>query len=206
MEIESVRKVARSYFEGVDPSHDWYHVKRVLGLALEMAEREQARDEVVQPAVLLHDLGRKKEDEGEIDDHAEWSAREAQTILNNHGYSGGLIEDVQHCLRAHRYSNDIEPETLEAMILADADNLDALGAIGIARTFAYSGENDRILINSDFSSDQEESPQGETGANHLRTKILSLKERMYTDSGREMAQERHEFVKTYLNQLEQELE
>ncbi|MFB6190892.1 MAG: HD domain-containing protein, partial [Candidatus Nanohaloarchaea archaeon] len=145
MEVDQVRREARKYFDGVDPSHDWHHVKRVERLAERITEEEGADWKVVKLAVLLHDIGRGREDRGEIEDHARWGAREATDILGGNGYSEEVVEEVRHCVLAHRYSGDVEPETVEAEVLSDADNLDALGATGVARTFCYSGEHGRAL-------------------------------------------------------------
>lgn len=205
MSLEAIRREAKSYFEDIAPSHDWYHVERVLKLCMELAEQENADQEILRLATVLHDIGRGKEDRGSIEDHAAWSAREARSILEQHGYEGGMIEDVQHCIRAHRYSNDVAPETLEAKVLSDADNLDALGAIGVARTFAYSGENHRVLVDNGFTETGDEAEREETGVDHLRGKILSLKGRMYTESARQVAEERHQFVKQFLKQIESEV-
>ena len=206
--VEAVRSVSRSYFDdSVGPAHDWYHVERVERLALELAteraanEGERATDEAVDLrilslAALLHDVGRPGEETGEVDDHATWGAREARRILDELGAEEPTIRAVEHGISAHRYSNDVEPETVEAKLLSDADNLDALGAIGIARCFSYGGENGVPIHDPD--------PVGSSGVNHLRTKILSLPDRMYTPEGRRRAIERRAFVETFLERLEAE--
>ncbi|MFB6213043.1 MAG: HD domain-containing protein [Candidatus Nanohaloarchaea archaeon] len=203
MEVDQVRREARKYFDGVDSSHDWHHVKRVEILAERIAEEEDADWKVVKLAVLLHDIGRGKEDRGEIEDHARWGAREATDILGSNGYSEEVVEEVMHCILAHRYSGDVEPETVEAEVLSDADNLDALGATGVARTFCYSGEHGRAL--ADIERMHGEDLGRETGLKHLTNKILSLKERMYTGTGKEMAEERHRFVEDFVAQMKEEV-
>ncbi|MFB6291873.1 MAG: HD domain-containing protein [Candidatus Nanohaloarchaea archaeon] len=206
MDLDAIREDARQYFEDVSPSHDWHHVERMKALAERLASEEGADLETVRLAALLHDIGRGKEDRGEIDDHAEWGAEEAGDILERHGASPGTIEDVKHCIRSHRYSNDIEPDTVEAEVVSDADNLDALGATGIARTFCYGGEHGKVMADPDLPVEEDGSEAGKTSLNHLHKKILSLKERMYTDSGRELAEDRHEYVRRFVERFEDEME
>ena len=203
---ERVRPLARSYFDDrALPAHDWQHVERVASLADRLAaDRSDVDEEVLALAVLLHDVGRPAEDAGEIDDHAAWGAREARRILGSLEVDAAVTDAVCHCIRAHRYSNDLEPETPEAKVLSDADNLDALGAIGIARTFTYGGELGTPIHDPDLPIDADDSAAGRTSANHLRKKILRLRERMYTEEGRRLAEERHAFVRTFLERLESE--
>ncbi|MFB6114961.1 MAG: HD domain-containing protein [Candidatus Nanohalobium sp.] len=205
MSMEKIREEAKKYFGDVNPAHDWKHVRRVENLAEKLAEREEADEEVVKASVLLHDIGRKKEDEGEIENHAEWGAEEAKKILEGLGYREGFIEEVQHCVRSHRYSKDPEPETVEAQVLSDADNLDALGATGIARTFTYGGEHGRVIADPELPADEDPEEAGSNSFNHLQKKILNLKERMYTSSGLEVAEERHEYVKAFVERFKDEM-
>ncbi|RQG95247.1 HD domain-containing protein [Natrarchaeobius chitinivorans] len=205
--LEDVRSRARSYFEDASPAHDWQHVERVGALAetlLECHPRE-ADERTVTLAVFLHDIGREREDRGEIDDHATWGATEAGTVLEDVGARPETIERVQHCIRAHRYSNDVDPETLEARLLSDADNLDALGAVGLARVFSYGGENGTAIHGPTVSTDGNATGDGQSGYDHLHEKILDLPERMYTDPGRELALERARFVREFADRLEAEV-
>lgn len=156
-------------------------------------------------SVLLHDIGRKKEDEGLIENHAEWGAEKAEEILESLGYQEDFIEEVQHCVRSHRYSKDPEPETLEAKVLSDADNLDALGATGIARTFTYGGEHGRVIADPELPGEEDGEPGGSNSFNHLQKKIMNLNSRMYTDSGLEVAEKRHSYVKDFVEQFESEI-
>ncbi|WP_137290992.1 HD domain-containing protein [Natronorubrum halophilum] len=207
--LEAVRTRARPYFEAASPAHDWHHVERVETLAETLVDRHpksaSVDDRVVILAVLLHDIGRQREDRGEIDDHATWGATEAGRILEEVGTDAGTIERVQHCVRAHRYSNAIEPETLEAKLVSDADNLDALGAVGIGRVFAYGGELGQPIYDPDVPVVDDESAAGRAQYNHLHKKILDLPERMYTDAGRALADDRVGFVREYIERFEREI-
>jgi uncharacterized protein len=199
-----VRERARTYFDGVSPAHDWQHVERVARLAETLAEESDVDDDVLFAAVWLHDIGRAREDRGEIDDHAEWGAVEAAQILADLGADPETVEAVQHCIRAHRYSNDVKPETREAEILSDADNIDALGATGIARLFSYGGELGQPIHDPDLSPDGDDSDGGATQLDHLHEKLLSLRDRMYTEAGRELAAERHAYVAEFAARFERE--
>ncbi|WP_158058362.1 HD domain-containing protein [Halorussus halophilus] len=202
---DEVRERARSYFGGVNPSHDWHHVQRVARLAETLAEQYDPDERVLFAAVWLHDVGRAKEDDGEIEDHAEWGAKEAADILADLDADPETIEAVQHCIRAHRYSNDVEPQSREAEILSDADNLDALGAVGIARCFSYGGELGQRLHDPDLPPEADETAAGQTQLNHIDKKILDLPERMYTDAGRELAAERAAYVTEFVERFEREV-
>jgi uncharacterized protein len=203
--IDEVREHARPYFEGVAPAHDWHHVRRVARLAETLAAEYDVDETVLFAAVWLHDIGRGREDRGEIDDHAEWGASEAAEILSDLGAESDTVDAVRHCIRAHRYSNDVEPRTREAEFLCDADNLDALGAVGIARCFAYGGELGQPLHDPDLPPAADDTAAGATQFNHFHKKILTLPDRMYTDAGRELAEERRVFVVDFLDRFEREV-
>ena len=204
--LETVRDVARSYFDGsVGPAHDWHHVERVEALARRLAaDRTDLDETTLFLAVYLHDIGRPAELAGEVDDHAVWGATEAGRIIDEQGGDDERIEPVAHCIRAHRYSNDVEPETPEARILSDADNLDALGAIGVARVFSHGAERGAPIYDPALRVDADDSAAGRTSANHIRTKIFDLPNRMYTSAGRQLAEERVQFVRQFVDRLEAE--
>jgi uncharacterized protein len=205
--MEDVRAVARSYFDDeMNPAHDWHHVQRVERLADTLLETyDRAEETVVRHAVLLHDIGRVREDRGDIDDHASWGAREAEDILADRGVDESHVDGVCHAIRVHRYSNDLEPETLEAEILCDADNLDALGAVGIARCFSYGGERGETIYDPEIPLTEDDTSAGAHQYNHFYKKILDLPERMYTDAGRAIADDRSAFVESFLDRFDREI-
>lgn len=207
-ETASLRAVARSYFDDeLNPAHDWHHVQRVESLAETLLTRTPAADEgIVRPAVLLHDIGRAREDRGEIADHARWGAQKARELLDERGFEDDRIDAICHAIRVHRYSNAYEPETLEAELVCDADNLDALGAVGIARCFTYGGELGETIHDPDLPPDADDTTAGATQYNHIHRKILRLTERMYTDAGREIAADRHAFVVDFLDRFDREVD
>lgn len=203
--VGEVRGEAKSYFNSVDPSHDWLHVKRVENLSDKIAEKEDVDQKVVKLAALLHDIGREKESKGEIEDHSSWGAKKSKEILRSYGFKEELLEKVAHCVNSHRYSTGPEPETREAKVLCDADNLDAIGAVGVARTFSVGGEMGNPLADPDTPIEQDQTSTGENSLNHFYKKILNLKERMYTESGKEIAEERHDFTEEFVNRMEEEI-
>lgn len=205
--FDEVRETARSYFpDEPSPAHDWHHVQRVESLAERLLESYPGADDVtVRLAVLLHDVGRAREARGDIDDHATWGAREAESILADHGTFQDRTEAVCHAIRVHRYSNDLEPETLEAEILCDADNLDALGAVGVARCFSFGGELGTPIHDPDLPPSEDDTAAGATNYNHFHRKILDLPERMYTDVGAEIAADRAAYVRQFLERFDREI-
>jgi uncharacterized protein len=205
MDIEKLRATARTYFD-TSPAHDWHHVQRVETLAERLLEDADADERTVRLAVVLHDIGRTREDRGDIDDHATWGAREARSLLAERSVSEERIDAVCHAIRVHRYSSNREPETLEAKVLCDADNLDALGAVGLARSFTYGGERGQPIFDPDLPPAADDTPGGSTQYNHLHKKILDLPERMYTDAGQELAEERRKFVETFLDRFDREID
>jgi len=207
MTIDDIRDSAQSYFaDAMSPAHDWHHVQRVEALAERLLDRHPVADErTVRLAVLLHDIGRAREDRGDIDDHAAWGAREARRILADRGVPWDRIDAVCHAVAAHRYSTDPEPETLEAKILSDADNLDALGAVGIARCFTYGGERGEVIHDPAVPLADDDTADGASQYNHFYKKLLDLPERMYTDAGREIAADRAGFVEAFLDRFDREV-
>jgi uncharacterized protein len=206
MNIADLRATARTYFDdGPSPAHDWHHVQRVEALADRLLTDCDAEERTVRTAVLLHDIGRAREDRGEITDHAAWGAREARRLLSDRDVDDDRIENVAHAIAVHRYSNDREPETTEAKVLCDADNLDALGAVGIARCFTYGGERGEEIFDPAVPPAEDDSAAGLTQYNHVHKKILDLPERMYTDAGRAIATERRAFVADFLDRFDREV-
>lgn len=207
MDVPALRERAETYFGGLAPTHDWHHVERVVANAETLAARTDrpVDEEVLLAAAWLHDVGRKRESDGEIADHAEWGAAEARRLLAEQGARDETVDAVAHCIRAHRFSNDVEPDSIEAELLSDADNLDAIGAVGLARTFAYAGEHGRTLHDPDLPPEADDSPAGETSFNHVHKKLLRIRDRMYTDAGRELAADRHAFLETFVARFEDEV-
>jgi len=178
----------RAAFRG-SGAHGFDHTERVVRLCEAIGAREGADMAVLIPAALFHDIARPLEEETGVP-HEEEGARMAASYLRSIRCPEDRIAAVVHAIRAHRYSTGIAPETLEARVLSDADNLDAMGAVGIARTFMQSGEQGRDISDA-------------TG--HFHDKLLNLRDRMYTETARKIAEERHAFLVAFLDALNGEI-
>ncbi len=203
--LDYIRKKSKTYFKGVtDPSHDWFHVKRVYRLSKLISKKKDVNLEIIQISALLHDIGRPLEAKGKIENHAAWGAKESEKILSEI-IDEKKIEEIQHCIRSHRYQVGTEPKSLEAKIISDADNLDALGAIGIARVFSYGGNKGIPIYDSEITLERDKTEMGRTQLNHLKKKIMNIKKRIYTEEGKEIANKRESYVESFIKKLEKEI-
>ena len=175
---------------GEDPAHGWPHVERVLTIADTLAQNygDRINREVLALAVILHDIGRFTGDRRKH--HAMASAEEASRILREHGYEPIVIDAVEHAIIAHSWSLGMEARTIEAMILSDADKLDALGAVGIARVFHTGCQMDRGFQDS---------------IGHFHEKILRIPEKLYLPESKAIAEERLQIVKLFLDAWRREV-
>jgi uncharacterized protein len=199
-------------FTGIDDlAHGWEHVKRVYDMAEQIARQEGADMFVVGAAALLHDLGRAAPPEIAQDvaeHHADLSVYAAKVLLREQHVSQERQEAILHAILAHSFSRGVEPHTLEARIVRDADRLDALGAIGILR-WAITG-----VVRHTPHSYYPEDPFGEQRTlddtrymlDHFPRKLLRLEETMLTATGRALAHQRTAFMRQYLVEFRRELE
>jgi uncharacterized protein len=209
---------ARSWYPASDPVHGFDHVLRVLALAEHLAQVEGADLEIVRAAVLLHDVEGEQTSEGECqpaaDDgrrskHHHASASFAQSVLAAEGWPEGRIAVVQHCIRSHRFRGASEqPQTLEAQILFDADKLDAIGAVGVARAIAYAaraGQPPYAEPSESFLHTGKCQPGEAHSAYHEYIfKLCKLKERLYTLAAKALATERHRLMVEFFERLAEE--
>jgi len=195
---------ARRYYEGADAIHDFDHVQRVLALAERLAREENADLEIVRTATLLHDVARGHGDRL-LADHAHAGAEFARKVLA--GYPPEKVDAVAHAVAAHRFRSGPEPQTLEAKVLHDADKLDAIGAIGVARAFAFGGhEGQRLWAEVPPGYRESQAARHEhTPVHEYQIKLSKIRERLLTESARRLAEERHAFMVRFFAQLEQEV-
>jgi uncharacterized protein len=201
--IAAVRSAARALFAGARGSHDWDHSCRVYRIGERIAAAEEADVEVVRIAALLHDIGRARQDaaEGRIC-HARESVRLAAPILADLNLAGSQKENVLHCIAAHRFRGHCPPKTVEARVLFDADKLDAIGAVGVARAFLFAGEVGARLHNPAVKIEETRPYSADdTGYREYRVKLCKIRDRMLTATGRKMAQARHRFMATYFQRF-----
>ncbi|MEE2944836.1 MAG: HD domain-containing protein [Pseudomonadota bacterium] len=191
-----------------DPAHDVLHLDRVWANAHRIALDEGGVDlKVLLGAAYLHDLVNLPKDHPDRKKASSLSADKAKPILEGIGYSSGEIKAAQHAIRAHSYSAGIEPNSAEAFILRDADRLDALGAVGIARTFMVAGQMDRPLADprDPFAADRPLDDQL-WSIDHWHLKLLQLPHEMATAKGKKIAQKRAHLMLAYLKQLAKEMD
>ena len=200
-------------------AHSLDHIMRVYSLCLILAEHEENVDlDILIPAALLHDIARVKEsnDNTGATDHAILGSKMSEEILRNLEYEEEKIEKIKHCVVSHRFRSGNEPKTIEAKILFDADKLDGLGAIGIARTFMISGQFGQSLLTNHSSENYIAENTVENGrlkdvSKHsafieYEVKFKKIPEKLYTKKAKEIGISRLNFMNEFFNRLRMEVE
>jgi len=205
--LDRIRTKVKKIYEGRDSAHDLQHILRVYKNAELIGKREGADMEVLLAAVLLHDIVVYPKGSAKSSKSADDSADMAEKILKGYGVSKEKIDRISYCIRTHSYSRRLVPATLEGKILQDADRLDALGAIGIARTFSVGGSEDRMFYNPEdpFWKTGREPDDWQWTLDHFQAKLLRLKDSMHTKAAQEMAEEPTRFMEQFIEQLKKEL-
>lgn len=198
--------ISQSPDRATDPAHDLTHVRRVVANARRLATAEGADLAVVLPAAWLHDCVVLPKDSARRSEASRLAAEKAGAFLRQSGYPAGLIPAVEHAIAAHSFSAGIPPETLEARIVQDADRLDALGAIGIARTLLLGAVMGKPLYDFEEPLPRTRLPDDkENIIDHFYVKLLRLAERMHTTAGRREGERRTRLMRVYLEELGREL-
>lgn len=204
--LERLIALSHSYCATEGGSHGPDHSLRVLHTALAIGQQMDGQVHILTPAALLHDIGRKEESlsQGRIC-HAKRGAELAAPLLNNLGYSAPDIDAICHCIRTHRYRGGLQPLTIEAKILFDADKLDSIGAVGIGRAFLFAGQIGARLHNPE-TEPSATLPYSleDTAYREFRVKMSRVRDQMLTPVGRSMAEQRHTFMQTFFDQLTKE--
>lgn len=200
--LAQTEKHVRKQFEGEGSGHDWWHIVRVRNLAIYLAEKEGGDLYVIEMAALLHDLDDWKLVRKDNDKQTEKLLKELDV---SEDIAGGILEVISQ-VSFKGAGVETKAVSLEAQIVQDADRLDAIGAVGIARTFAYGGNKGRLLYHPEIKPEMHNSFEAykKTNSptiNHFYEKLLLLKDRMNTGSAKEMAKERHRFMEEYLDQF-----
>ena len=206
--IKKVKVEAKNYFEDASGCHDWTHVERVRNLGMRIGKEEGADLLVLELAAYLHDIGRKEEMKAKgAFCHAEFGAKEAENILIKYNLKKEQLENISHCIITHRYRNSHKPETIEAKCLFDADKLDSIGAIGVARDFLFAGHsasnilytgNEKKLakLGKDYSFTKED-----TAILEWEVKLKYIKNKMITKTGKKIAKSRHEYMDSFFKEF-----
>lgn len=190
-----------------DSAHDFDHILRVVHLAERLAQAEGANADIVRAAALLHDIGL---DEGRAG-HETSAAKRAAEILRTQGYDEDFCAAVAHAIEAHRFRSGPTPHTLEAQVLFDADKLDAIGAIGVARAFAFGAHRGQKLWGevlpayTNRTETVEADPREHTAVHEFHVKLSKIKDRMFTATGKQLAAARHAFMVEFYAQLDAEV-
>ncbi|MFJ5563961.1 HD domain-containing protein [Lysinibacillus xylanilyticus] len=194
----------RGIYEQFDASHDFQHIERVYQNALAILHTEPEADaEVVKIAVLLHDVSDKKYTD---------SKEQENKLIAELSLSEEKKQHIRDCIAQVSFNggNELEATSMEAKIVRDADRLDAIGAIGIARTFAFGGAKGRKLYDKEEDArtdmtEEEYRNKNTSSVTHFYEKLLLLKDLMITEKGKQMANERHQFMVQFLEQLQNEI-
>ena len=193
-----------------EKGHDWFHTYRVYKHAVTIAEGEQADMLVVELAALLHDIADPKFHNG----NESVGPKKASKFLRDQNVQEAVVDHVCKIIRHMSYKNSLAPgaplfHSTEMAIVQDADRLDAIGAIGIARTFHYGGYKNRSMYDpgippvSDLTKKAYKASTAPT-INHFYEKLMRLKEMMHTETAKQLAQERHDFMLAFLEQFYKE--
>lgn len=191
-----------------DAAHDLAHIQRVVKTARELlaAEGGDAEVEVLEAAAWLHDCVSLPKNHPERSHSSILAGKKAAKFLYSVDFPESKIENVVHAIEAHSYSGIIEPKTLDAKILQDADRLDALGAIGIARCLMVGGKLDRPLYQPEDPFCENREPDDSVFTiDHFYNKLFKLPELLNTDSAKKIAFDRINFMKKFLSQLKDEV-
>ncbi len=209
--VEKTINYVKSNLTGAEGGHDWFHVERVFVNTIRIAREEKVDILVVSLAALLHDIADSKFHNGD-ETIGPSLAREFLTSLN---LAPQVIKHVLQIIKNISFKNSFSPSkktpfnSLELQVVQDADRLDAMGAIGIARAFNYGGFMNRALYNPEIlpkpnMTKEEYKNSNAPTINHFYEKLLLLKDRMNTDTGKKLAEERHRFMLVFLEQFYKE--
>ncbi|WP_457573432.1 HD domain-containing protein [Desulfolithobacter sp.] len=205
--LKILREISAAYCMEEGGPHGPDHSERVYRMAMNLGRELSARLDILGAAALLHDIGRRRESEsrGTIC-HAEIGAEMAVPVLQGLEFTDADIKEIVHCIRAHRYRGRVQPATLEAAILFDADKLDSIGAIGIGRAFLFAGQIGARLHNPELAPDETASYTTEdTAYREFQVKMSRVRDQMLTEPGRRLARRRHEFMEIFFDELNREI-
>ncbi|WP_099362810.1 HD domain-containing protein [Fredinandcohnia onubensis] len=204
--IEATTTFVKNILQHDSSGHDWWHIERVRKAALQIGEKENANLFVVEMAALLHDVADEKLNKSE-----EEGLMKVRNWLSSLQITESEQEEVIEIISTMSFKGGSRPpmKTIEGQVVQDADRLDAIGAIGIARTFAYAGAHGDLIYDPELpfreSMTKEEYRNGKsTAVNHFYEKLLKLKDTLNTNAAKKAAQERHDFMTSFLDQFYKE--
>jgi len=203
--VKTIEDVIKSQFEGDATGHDWHHIQRVLNMSRHIQKTEGGDLEIIELAALLHDISDHKFNGGKLDE----GGKVAFSLLLDHGYDEERASQVKYIVDNVSYkgaNTPAEMNVLEGKIVQDADRLDAIGAIGIGRTFAYGGHKNQPMYAPELeaklhNSFEEYANEKTCTINHFHEKLLLLSDRLNTDTAKEIGKQRHQFMDEFLDQF-----
>lgn len=206
--VNKTLEYVKEFFENDFSGHDFYHTLRVYNLAKYISNFEACDKELVVLGALLHDV-----DDYKLVGHETEAFHNAKTYLKRQGITDDKIEQICHIISqvSFKGTDSVIPDTIEGKIVQDADRLDALGAMGIGRTFAYGGSHKTPMhipdmeYKENMSADEYYKNKGTT-INHFYEKLLKLKDLMNTETAKKMAKHRHEYMEEFLREFYDEWE
>lgn len=206
MELHLLEKASRQYITELqhefDSAHDLAHTIRVVASAKKILQNETAAKPVVIAAAWLHDCVSLPKNHPDRKRSSRLAAKRAVAFLESIDFPRHLLDATAHAIEAHSYSGGVAPETIEAKIVQDADRLDALGAIGIARCLMVGGAMDRKLYHPSDPFAKNRQPDDDAwNIDHFYTKLFRLPETMHTRAAKEEAGKRVQYMKEYLQVL-----
>ena len=203
--ISKTEAFVKNTLDGSEAGHDWSHIERVVRNARTIAAIEKADPFVVELAALLHDIADSKFHDG----NEELGPERSERFLKSLDLPSDIVDHVVNIVRNVSFKNELDPskeeafDSIELRVLKDADRLDAIGAIGVARAFHYGGFKNRALYDPSIKPLEKQSKEHYKKSkaptiNHFYEKLLLLKGKMNTETGRKMAEERHAFMESFL--------
>lgn len=209
MKFETLNSACENYLKkrmSADPAHDISHVRRVVKNSLHLTVIEKANRMVTVPAAWLHDCVSVAKDSRFRHQASRLAAREGVKFLESINYPAELLDEVFHAIEAHSFSANVETRSLEAKVVQDADRLEALGAIGIARCMLTGGSMGTRLYEAGDPFCEHRDPDDRTYTlDHFYAKLFTLPATMKTEAGKVEAEKRVEYMKNYLQQLGDEI-
>lgn len=206
--VTTISNEIKGQFEGDSTGHDWHHIQRVFHVSRFLQSKEGGDLEIIELAALLHDISDHKFNGGKLDE----GGKVAFDLLLKHGFDESRAKQVRYIVDHVSYKGANTPsemESLEGKIVQDADRLDAIGAIGVGRAFAYGGHKNQPMYSpeqkAELHNSFEEYAKADTSTiNHFYEKLLLLSDRLNTDAAKELGQERHAFMQQFLDQFYKE--
>jgi len=206
--IQNTIQFVKEKLEGAEAGHDWFHIERVLKLSKKIAQTEDCNLEVVELSALLHDIADPKFHKGD----ETVALKISREFLESQNAEEEIIQQVLFIIQNISFKNRNEVPAdlpIELKIVQDADRIDAIGAIGVARTFNFGGFKNNLMYHPNIQpklnmSKEEYKKSNGTTINHFYEKLLLLKDLMNTNEGKKIAEERHQFMLTFLDQFMKE--